>query len=103
MAKVKLNAKIKEIKGMLGDVVFRVSPSGKIIVSKRPDMSNVKWSKAQKAQRQRFKQAAEYAKTALADPEVRAVYEKRAATEQRLPYRMALSDYFKGIDLLSKR
>jgi hypothetical protein len=44
-----------------------------------------------------------YAKAALADPKVRAVYEKRAAKEQRVPYRMALSDYFKGKDLFSKK
>jgi hypothetical protein len=59
-------------------------------------MSKVRWSKTQKPQPQRFKQAAEYATAAPADPRVRAIYEKRAAKEHMIPYRVALSDYFKG-------
>jgi hypothetical protein len=103
MAKVELNPMIKEFRGALGDIVFRVSPSGKTFISKRPDMSNVRWSKAQKDHRQRFKQATAYAKAAMADPNLRAVYEKRAVKEHRLPYRVALSDHLKGNDLLSKK
>jgi hypothetical protein len=49
-----------------------------MIVTKRPDMSNVEWSEAQQTQRPRFRQANEYAKAAMADPKVRAVYERRA-------------------------
>lgn len=36
---------IKELRGALGDVVYRTSPNGKVYISKRPDMSKVKWSK----------------------------------------------------------
>jgi hypothetical protein len=103
MAKVILNPMIKELRGAMGDVVYRTSPNGMIYISKRPDMSRVKWSKAQKGARQRFKEASKYAKAAMADPEVRAVYEKRAAKEQRIPYRVALSDYLNGKDLFSKK
>ena len=103
MAKVILNPMIKELRGTLGDVVYRTSSNGKTYISKRPDMSKVKWSKAQKGARQRFKEASQYAKAALADPQVRVVYEKRAAKEHRVPYRVALSDYLNGKDLLSKK
>ena len=103
MAKVKLNPLIKELRGTLGDTVFRVMPNGETIASKRPDMSRVKWSKAQKAHRERFKQSHEYARAAMADPEVHAIYEEMAAKEHMRPYAMALSDYFKGNDLLSKK
>jgi hypothetical protein len=102
MAKVTLNPFIKELRGALGDFVFRTSPSGEIIISKRPDMSRVKWSQAQKSHRQRFKQAVAYAKAAMAEPKVRAVYEKKAAENNRQPFRIAVSDYLEGKDLLAK-
>jgi hypothetical protein len=103
MAKVILNPMIKEIRGTLDGVVYRVSASGKTYISKSPDMSKVKWTKAQKRQRERFQEASEYARAAMADPKVRLIYEKRAAKEKRVPYRVALSDYFKGKDLLAKK
>ncbi len=81
MAKVTLNPLIKQLSGKMGDVVFRVSSIGETIITKAPDMSQVKWSPAQKAQRERFKQAVTYAKAAMAEPNVRAVYEKMAAKD----------------------
>lgn len=99
MAKVTLSPLIIDIRGQVGDYVFRRLPSGEVIMTKTPDMSNVKWSKAQKAQRQRFKEAAAYAKAALADPKVRAKYEKRAARQKKRPYTLAISDYFKGKEI----
>ncbi len=99
--KVILDPMIEELRGAMEDFVYRTAPNGKVYLSKRPDMSNVKWSKAQKASRQRFQEASKYAKAAMADPQVRAVYEERAAKEHRQPYRVALSDYLKGKDLLS--
>ena len=101
MAKVNLPPWIKGIKGRLGDVVFRQSPSGETIISKAPDMSAVVWSPAQEGHRQRFKAAIAYANAAMADPDVRAVYEKQAAEKNKRPFQMAVSDYFKGVDLLS--
>jgi hypothetical protein len=53
---------IKQIRGKMGNVVFRVSPTGKQTIMKLPDMSRAKWSKAQKEHRQRFKQAVAYAR-----------------------------------------
>ena len=103
MAEVILNPDIKEIRGTLDGVVYRVSPKGKTYISKRPDMTKVKWSKAQKRQRQRLAAANAYAQAAMADPQVRLSYEERAAEEQRQPYRVAMSDYFKGNDLLAKK
>ena len=43
-----------------------------------------------------------YAKAAMADPQVRAVYEERAAKEERVAYNVALSDYWQGKDLLTR-
>jgi hypothetical protein len=102
MPKVILNSMIEELRGAMQDFVFRTSPNGKVYLSKRPDMSKVKWSKAQEASRQRFQEASKYAQAAMRDPQVRAVYEERAAREHRQPYRVALSDYLKGKDLLTR-
>ena len=100
MAKAILHPWIKGIRGRLGGVVLRASRSGETIVSRSPDMSAVAWSPAQEAHRRRFKGAIAYAKAAMADPDVRAVYEKQAAEKNRRPFQMAVSDYFKGNDLL---
>ena len=103
MAKITLSPMFQEIRGRLGDYVFRRTHTGEVILSKVPDMSMVKWSKAQKAHRQRFKKAVAYAKAAMAEPKVRVVYEKMAAKMNKRPFDMAVSDYFKGNDLLSKK
>jgi hypothetical protein len=38
----------------------------------------------------------------MADPQVRAVYKARATKEGRVAYNVALSDYWKGKNLLPK-
>ena len=103
MPKAKLRPLIEEIQGTMYGVILKKSPTGKIIVTKRPDMSNVEWSEAQRAQRQRFKLANAYAKAALAEPKLRARYEKKAARQHKRARDVAMSDYFKGKDLLSKK
>jgi hypothetical protein len=100
MAKVELNPMLKEIRGKLGKTVFRRSHTGETSLIKLADMSNVEWSDAQKAQRERFKQANAYAKAAMAEPKIRREYEKEAAKKNKRPYNLAVSDYFKGRNLL---
>jgi hypothetical protein len=102
MPKVRFKPMVVEIQGTMYDVVFKKSSKGNMIVTRRPDMSKVEWSEAQKAQRERMSKANEYAHAAMADPDVRAVYEEIAAKDKRVPYRVALSDYFQGKDLLAK-
>ena|SRR5688572_95734 len=101
MPRVRLYPLVEEIHGTMYDVVFKRSPKGNMIVTKRPDMTRVKWSKAQKAHRARFKQAVTYARAALADPNVCARYEKMAKKQHKSRWDVAISDYFNGIDLLS--
>src|SRR6476661_5540726 len=103
MPKVRFAALVEEIQGTLYDVVFKKSPTGKTIVTKKPDMSNVEWSQAQEDHRKRMAKANDYAHAAMADPKVRAKYEKRAAKENRQPYRVAVSDFYQGKDLLAKK
>jgi hypothetical protein len=101
MAKVTLHPMIKDIHGRLGGYVFRHTYAGELTIIKRADMSNVKWSQAQEAQHQRFKEAVAYAKAAMAEPKVRAKYEKAATKQGKRPYDLAKSDYCKGRDLLT--
>ena len=103
MPKVRFAPFVEEIQGTLYDVVFKRSSSGKTIVTKKPDMSKVNWSQAQKDHRKRIAASNDYAHAAMADPVVRLIYEKRAAKEKRVPYRVAISDYFKGKDLLARK
>jgi len=103
MAKVTLHPMFKNVRGRLGGQVFRRTATGEMSLIKIADMSKVQWSAAQQAQRQRFKQANAYAKAAMAEPAVRAIYEHRAAAENKRPYHLAVSDYFKGHDLLAKK
>ena len=102
MPTVRFKEIVVEIQGTMYDVVFKKSRRGKTFVTKKPNMSNVKWSKAQKNNRKRMRYANRYAKAAMADPQVRAVYEERAAKEERVAYNVALSDYWQGKDLLTR-
>lgn len=80
--------------GKFGPLVFR-SLNGKTVVSVyRP--SSQPSSGNQVAHRQRFKAAAAYAKSAIADNSTRQLYEEKAkkARDGRTPYNFAVADYF---------
>ena len=99
MTKVVLQPGLKELRGKMGDWTYR-RMYGKQTIMKTPDMSNVKWSKAQKASRERFAKAIAYARQAMADPQVRAHYEKVGKKANRQPFRVAVSDFLAGKNLL---
>ena len=101
MVDVILQPGLRELRGKMGDWTYRVM-YGKQTLMKTPDMSNVKWSEAQKASRQRFKQAIAYARRAMADPQVSAQYEEAGRKAGRQPFRVAVSDFLAGRNLLEK-
>jgi hypothetical protein len=68
---------------------------------RKPDMSKVEWSEAQTAHCQRFRETQAYAAAAMASPEVRAQYEKLAEEKDKRPRDLAMSDFFKGNNLLT--
>ena len=95
MPKVTLHPTIQGLSGKMGDVVFRTNrKTGTTTISKVPDMSKVKWSRAQKAQRRRFKNAVKYAKLAMTQPEVWAVYQKIAKKKHKRAWDLAVSDHY---------
>ena len=99
--RVELNPTVDMYRGKMGKMTFR-RMYGKQTVMKTPDMSKVKWSKAQKANRERFSEAIHYARQAMADPKVRAHYEKVGKKANRQPFRVAVSDFYAGKNLLEK-
>lgn len=104
MTKARLHPSLLEFKGAMGDMVFK-KRGKKIYVSIKPEGTSDPSEKqlAQKAQRERFKLASAYAKAALADPDVRAIYEERAAEVGQSAFALARTDYFDGKDFLSKK
>ncbi|MBE0682358.1 MAG: hypothetical protein IH589_10625 [Anaerolineales bacterium] len=98
--KVTFNQSIQAMWGRMGGLVFRRSHNGRVVVAAAPDMSRVKWSDAQQAHRQRFKEAVAYARAAMADETARGKYMEIAAKQGKRPFDMAVSDYFKGRNLL---
>jgi hypothetical protein len=102
MAKVILNPLLDGLHGRVGNLVFRRTSTGKTTMYARPEKSQRIASEAQKAQRERFKQAVAYAYAAMAEPNVRAHYEEQAAKVKKTPFSLAVSDYFKDRNLLEK-
>lgn len=107
MTKVRFHPIVEWFTGKMGNLVFRRSHNGKVSVYEAPDMEKVKWSPAQKDQRQQLGEASKYASAACADPELRAVYVQMAIEQGRnlkRPFDTAVSDYFHhGNDLLWKK
>jgi hypothetical protein len=70
MAKVQLDTALASITGSLGKFVYKHYRNDKRgqVLSRKPDMSRVKWSPAQRAHRQRMKSAAAFHRQVLADP-----------------------------------
>ena len=102
MAYVKKNIITEGLSGKLGDTIVFRQRGGKTIVSVKPTMPQER-SEAQKKHAERFRRAAQYAKKAIQDPKVKALYQSRAKDGQSA-YNMALGDYLNapeigGIDL----
>ena len=104
MAKVLFHPLLKQLRGKIDGLVFRLSHNGRISAYGSPDMSRVKWSPAQVAHRERIAEASAYAKAALANPQIRAIYEQMSMEMKgnKRPYDMALKHYYDGNNLLGK-
>jgi hypothetical protein len=98
MTKVILHGSIKEIRGKLGNLIFRKLKDGTIVVSAAPPKKDrrqkkrakEKRSPAQKAQNNRFTEASAYGTVAQFEP----VYVKlAAAAPTKTAYNFAVSDW----------
>jgi len=108
MTKIRLKQAITELGGTVYEVELKLSRQEEISETKRPRTKRHgqfqgKATEAQRAQRQRFKLAMEYARAALANSDLRVVYEELGAQAGKGAFAAARDDYFKGNDLLSTK
>ena len=82
---------LKNFSGKLGNIILRVV-GNRSIISKYPDFTNVKWSKAQKANRKRFGDGMRFARKAFENPEAVLYYESKTKPRQN-KFNVAVSDY----------
>ena len=80
MPKVKLNSALVALRGTLDGFVYKHYANDKrgMVLSRRPDMSQVKPSRAQLAHRERMRAAAEFHRQVLADPALLKKYQRIA-------------------------
>jgi len=79
--------------GLGGQVCFKnYRKTGKIVVSKKPDMSRVKPSENQLKEKSRFAEAILFAQGIISDPVKKAAYKVQ---EGRTVYNTAIKDYMR--------
>ena len=90
------NPFLKEYRGRFNKtlVIRQYSSYGRTVLSAYPDMSNIKPSENQKAQRLSFKEAQAFAKQRLADPEIKAFNKEKCKPGQR-PHNVLISELLK--------
>ena len=79
--------------GLGGQVIFKnYRKRGKIVVSKKPDMSRVKSSENQLKEKSRFGDAVRYAQGIIRDPAKKAAYKVK---DGETVYNAAIKDYYR--------
>jgi hypothetical protein len=92
MAKVKLNPVMEQMRGKIGDLVFK-RYEDRVIVTRNPDRDGLIPSAVQSGQQERFRQAAAYGKGAFADPAQKALYDAAGKARRKPAFALAVSDY----------
>jgi hypothetical protein len=102
MAKVKLNPILEQVRGQVGDLVFK-RYEDEVVISRKPDYEGREWTEAQLAHRERFRQAAFYGKLVthararcarVADPETKAIYVEAAKAKGQPVFSLTVADFF---------
>ena len=92
MAKITYNPAVQHLHGAVGNMVFK-QQSGRDVVASKPDHVNQPNTPAQLQQRENFRQAAAYAKNALADAQLGAAYSAKAKADHSTPIAEAVKDW----------
>ena len=94
-----LNPMLNSLSGMLGKSLVFKTVEGRVIISNRPS-APTKQSEQQRANRNKFKHAAAFAKTAMLDPAKKEYYKKKAK-QMKLPnaYTAAITDYMRKLTI----
>ena len=95
MAKVTLNPALAKLHGSIDGMVIKNTPHG-MVLARRPDMSRVRWSPAQRAHRRRMQAAAEHYRKVMADPEEAARCTARARKLKVPVSSLVMGEYLKA-------
>jgi len=92
MSKARLHPTLLELRGAMGDMVFR-KRNGKVFVSIKSEGTSSAPTEAQAAHRVRFKQAVAYARIAMGDQTTRQIYDY-AADQKGIPaFSLGVADF----------
>ena len=92
MAIVKLKPGYENIRLSRGNLVLKHYGTVTVL-SRKPTFRNRKFTEAQKACQERFREAALFAKRLMEDPRVRAVYEEEARLNGKPARSLIIADY----------
>ncbi|MES2731206.1 MAG: hypothetical protein V4714_05635 [Bacteroidota bacterium] len=98
MAVVKKNIITQGLSGELGGAIVFRQVGGRTIVSTPPTQSG-ELSEKQKVQRDRFQQAAFFAKAQMLNPVTKAAYQAATDEIHPNPYTVAVADFLRGPDI----
>ena len=93
MAKVKLNPILEQIRGQVGDLVFK-HMNDEMIIGRKPDRSGIQPTEAQLDHQERFRQAVLYGRLVMADPDKKATYEQAARVKRKPLFSLTVADFF---------
>lgn len=93
MAKVKLNPVLEQIRGQVGDLVFK-HYGDEMVVGRKPDRSGIQPTEAQLEHQERFRQAVLYGQLVMADPQKKALYGKASKATGKPLFSLTVADFF---------
>lgn len=93
MARTKLNPVFNSFRGKIGELVFKQFGSS-TIVARTPDSSGRVFTQNQLEVQERFRQAVQYGKLVMADPQAKALYEEAAESREKPLFSLMVADFF---------
>ena len=93
MAKIKLNPVFEQMRGQIGELVFK-HYGDEVIVARKPDLSGVTPTAAQVAAQARFREAVLYGKMVVADPATKMLYDAVARDAGKPMFSLAVADFY---------
>jgi hypothetical protein len=102
MARSNTNILLKGLHGAIGQQIVVKQYGKRTVVTKYPDMSNIKPSVLQQDKRNTFREAVAYAKAILQDVDQKALYAAKVKRGQTV-YHYALKEYLEKVKGEEKR
>lgn len=93
MAKIKLNPVFEQMRGQIGELVFK-HYGDEVVVARKPDLSGVAPTAAQLAAQERFREAVLYGKMVVADPATKTLYDTAARDAGKPMFSLAVADFY---------